>query len=312
MSNTHIALLCATRRGFLVLQKLIALAPSAKLVVFSFKEEPGEPAFFDDIRTLAERHGHRFYEARQLGGERWRQFWEETPLDLMLVVSWRYLIPETVFRRPAHGTFVFHDSLLPSYRGFAPTVWAIANGEDHTGATLFEIAADMDRGPVVAQQRVSIGSDDTIAAVMTRVTEAYLVLLAENLPLLLAGQAPREIQDELQATYTCKRLSDDNRIDWRHSATQIHNLIRAVTTPYPGAFTEFQGQRLSVWAARPLPDFRRYIGVVPGRVVEVRPGEGAVVLTGDGALLLSEVQLEGGAILCAAEVLHSIAHTLGV
>ncbi|MGC8874797.1 MAG: methionyl-tRNA formyltransferase, partial [Chloroflexia bacterium] len=299
-----------TRRGYRFLQKLLALKPDAELIVFSFREEPWEPPFMDDIRELAESRGHRFYEARNVGSRRWQVFWEATPVDLMLVVSWRYRVPPAVFRRPRKGTFVWHDALLPAYRGFSPTVWAILNGEDQTGATLFEMAEEIDSGDIVDQERVPIGPDDPIRVVMERVTEAYLVLLERNLAKLLAGTAPRHPQDPAQATYTCKRLPQDNRIDWSASTKQIYNLIRAVSAPYPGAFTYLDGHKMIVWAARRLEHAPRYVGRVPGRVVEVRPGEGSVVLTGDGALLLTEVQLEGMPPMCASEVLISLSQTL--
>ncbi len=292
----HIAIACATRRGYRLLEALIALQPSAELTVFCFREDAHEPPFLDDIRLLALDHGARFFEGRRIGAQ--RDFWETAPVDLMLVVSWRYLIPAEIYRRPSRGTFVFHDSLLPTYRGFAPTVWAIVNGEDHTGATLFEIADAVDSGEMVAQRRVPIAPDDTIAEVMEQVTQAYLALLAENLPALLDGSAPRTPQDQALATFTCKRLPDDNKIHWTNSTIVIYNLIRAVTTPYPGAFTTLAGRKLILWAARPVE--RRYVGSVPGRVVEIK-AEGSVVLTGDGALLITEVQFEGrGARPCVA------------
>ncbi len=303
----RIVLLCATRRGYRVLERLIEIAPDADLTVFSFREEAHEPPFLDDIRALAEAHGTQFHEARRVGGR--REFWDTTPVDLMLVVSWRYLIPAEIYRRPTRGTFVFHDALLPAYRGFAPTVWAIINGEDHTGATLFEIADEVDSGDIVAQQRVPITADATIAEVLEDVTQAYLWLLEDKLPALLAGTATRSAQDQTQATFTCKRLPEDNRIDWTQSTPRIYNLIRAVTTPYPGAFTSLAGRKLTIWAAHPVE--RRYIGRVPGRVVEIKPGEGSVVLTGDGALLVTEVQLEGEARARAADVLNSLTQTLG-
>ncbi len=306
----RIAVLCATRRGYRFLQKLLTLAPEAELVVFSFHEEPWEPPFLDEIRTLVEAQGHRFHEAKNVGGRRWRDFWETTPVDLMFVVSWRFLVPPEVFRRPRLGTFVWHDSLLPAYRGFSPTVWAILNGEDHTGVTLFEMAEEVDSGDIVDQERVPIGPDDPIRVVMERVTEAYLVLLERNLPLLIAGTAPRRPQDPSQATFTCKRLPQDNRIDWTAPTSQVYNLIRAVSAPYPGAYTYLDGRKLIVWEARRVPDAPRYVGRVPGRVVQVRPGEGALVLTGDGVLLLTQVQLEGMAPTCASEVLHSLSQTL--
>ncbi len=186
----RIALLCATRRGYRVLERLIRLRPDAELIVFSFREEAHEPPFLDDIQRLAEARGATFYEARQVGASKWTDFWTSTSIDLLLTVSWRYIIPREVYERARLGTFVLHDSLLPAYRGFAPTVWAIINGEDHTGVTLFEIAEGVDTGRIIAQQRVPIGADDTIADVMEHVTQTYLEVLAANLPRLL--DAPQQ------------------------------------------------------------------------------------------------------------------------
>jgi methionyl-tRNA formyltransferase len=307
----RIALLCATRRGYRFLEKLIQIAPQAELVVFSFHEDAWEPPFRDDIRALTEAHGGQFYETKAVAAERWREFWDTTPLDLMIAVSWRYLIPREVYSRPHRGTFIFHDSLLPAYRGFGPTVWSIINGEDHTGVTLFEIADDVDSGDIVAQQRVPIGSDDTIADVMEQVTRAYLDLLEANLIALLDGTAPRTPQDHTLATYTCKRLPKDNQLDWTQPTQTIYNLIRAVTHPYTGALTTLDGQPLRVWAAQTIVDYKPYIGRIPGRVVEIRRGQGAVVLTGDGALLITQVQLADNPPVRADEVLNKLALTLG-
>jgi methionyl-tRNA formyltransferase len=307
----RIALLCATRRGYRLLEKLASLAPDVELTVFSFREEPWEPPFLDDIRVLTLAHGGQFFEGKQLGSSRWAPIWESAAVDLMLAVSWRYMLPPSVFRRPRLGTFVFHDSLLPEYRGFAPTVWAILNGEDHTGVTLFEMAEAVDAGDIVDQQRVPIGPDDSIGIILEQVTEVYLQLLERNLNALMRGTAPRRPQDEARASYTCKRLPEDNVVDWSASTERVYNLIRAVSKPYPGAYTYLQGERLRVWAARRLTPERRYLGRVPGRVAEVRPSEGVVVLTGDGALLLTQIQRDGGPIVGAAEVLNSPSQTLG-
>ncbi|MBL8146684.1 MAG: methionyl-tRNA formyltransferase-like protein [Anaerolineae bacterium] len=311
MTGPHIAVLCATQRGVRFVERLAELAPGAALTVFSFREEAHEPPFLDDLKSLTEACGGRFYEARQVGAAKWEGFWRDTPPDLLFMVSWRYLVPRAVYQQARLGAFALHDSLLPAYRGFAPTVWAIINGEEHTGVTLFEVAEGVDTGPIVAQRGVPIYPDDTIADVLSRVTESYLDVLEEQLPALLAGNAPRTVQDVREATFTCRRLPEDNRIDWSRPAAEIYNLIRAVTAPYPGAFTTFSGRRLSVWTAQPLAGYSPYVGRVPGRVVEVRSGEGSVVLTGDGALLLTNVQFEGEPRRNASEVLTSLSHTLG-
>lgn len=307
----HIAVLCATQRGIRFVERLSSLAPDAALTVFSFREEPHEPPFLDALKAMTEAHGGQFHETRHVGASRWEPFWHATPPDLMLMVSWRYLVPAAVYQRVRLGAYVLHDSLLPAYRGFAPTVWSIINGEDHTGVSLFEAAEGVDTGPILAQKRVPIGPEDTIADVLPRVTETYLDLLTTYLPALLAGNVPRTAQDETQATYTCRRLPDDSRIDWAQPASVIHNLIRATTAPYPGAFTAFEGQKLIIWAAQRLPHYLRFVGAVPGRVVEVRPGAGSVVLTGDGALLLTDVQRADEPHRNAADILNRLSHTLG-
>lgn len=306
----RIALLCATGRGLRFLQKLIALQPDAELVVFSFREDAHEPPFLDAIRDTAGSAGAHFIETKNVASDKWRDFWDSTPLDLMLAVSWRYLIPAQIYQRPRRGTYIFHDSLLPAYRGFAPTVWALLNGAAQTGVTLFEIADAVDSGPIVGQLPVAIRPDDTIATVMDNVTAAYLHLLETHLSALLDGTAVKTPQDHRQATFTCRRLPADNRIDWTGPTERIYNLIRAVTRPYPGAFTTLNGEKLTVWGARRLPDFPPYIGRVPGRVVQ-HGDEGAIVLTGDGALLLTEVQLGDNEPVHAATVLNSLSLTLG-
>lgn len=306
----RIALLCATRRGARFLERLVALAPHAELTVVSFPEEPGEPPFLADIRALAARHGARFAETRQVGSVRHAALWEPAP-DVLIAVSWRYMVPPQVYERARHGAYVFHDSLLPAYRGFAPTVWAVANGEDHTGVTLFEMTEAVDSGAIVDQRPIPIGPDDTIAEVMERVTSVYLTLLDANLAFLLDGSAARRAQDHSLATYTCKRVAADGRIDWSASSRAIHNLVRAHTRPYWGAFTSLDGRECRIWEARVVIDPPVYVGRVPGRVVEVRAGTGVTVLTGDGALLVKTVQLDGDPV-AASEVLRPVGLTLGI
>ena len=304
----HIVLLGAARRGYRFLETLATLVPDCHLTVLSFREEPSEPPFLDDIRALANARGAQFREAKTIHARKPGGVWEQ-PFDLLFAVGWRYMVPSAVYRRARLGAYVFHDSLLPKYRGFSPTVWAMINGEDHTGVTLFEMAESVDSGLIVGQERVPIGLDDDIAAVQERVTQAYLSLLAQSLPGLRAGALSGLPQDESQATYTCKRLPEDNKIDWRLGTREVYNLIRAVTRPYPGAYTTLNGDEMRVWRAERLPDYSRYVGRVPGRVVEIGK-DGAVVLTGDGALLLTEVQVQGREPASAALVLNSLSNTL--
>jgi methionyl-tRNA formyltransferase len=291
------------------LERVLALAKDAELTVVSFPEEAGEPPFLEDIRHLATSHGARFVQTRQVGNEQSAWLWE-TPPDVLFAVSWRYMIPPEVYLRATRGSFVFHDSLLPAYRGFAPTVWAMVNGEDHTGVTLFEMVDAVDAGAIVDQRRIPIGLDDSIADVMERVTTGYLEILEANLSAILNGTAPRRMQDPALATYTCKRVAADGRIDWNASSRTVHDLIRAHTRPYWGAFTTLDGRQLRIWEARRIANAPVYVGRVPGRIIESRRGTGATVLTGDGAVLITRAQLDGEPV-DAAEILRSLGQTLG-
>jgi methionyl-tRNA formyltransferase len=307
----NICILCATRRGHAVLEHLLARFPNDRFWVASFREEPHEPPFLDAIRSLAERHGARFFETRNIASAMEPTVGGGVGIDVMLAVSWRYLIPMQIAARAARGCYIIHDSLLPAYRGFSPTVWAMINGEPVVGATLFHAAETVDSGDIVDQVEVEVGPTDRIGDVMDRVTKAYIELLDRNLPLILQGDAPRYPQDELRATYTCKRLPWDNHIDWTGPTRKIYNLIRAVTYPYPGAYTELEGKRMVVWDAEPVSKDVSYVGRVVGRVVKIEKDAGVVVLTGDGQLMLKKVQVDGEPERCASDVITSLTTTLG-
>ena len=241
---------------------------------------------------------------------KWDGFWNDN-VDLLLMVSWRYLVPKSVYSQARLGSYVFHDSLLPKYRGFSPTVWAMINGEPETGATLFEVTDDVDAGAIVDQRAIPIGSSETIAQVVERVTSAYLQIAEDNFCKLLSGLAQLRPQNHAEATYTCKWTPDDALINWRKSSRSIYDLVRATTRPYPGAFTTVDGRKLTVWSAELPREQRRYVASVPGRIAQVEPGIGTTVLTGDGSILLRNVQLEDEPIANAATILKSPSVTLG-
>ena len=305
----HIVLFCATNRGLEFLLKLRACCPDDELTVVSFREETWEPPFLDRIRCAATEAGATFIERRN-GSSQTSELWTR-PVDLAFMVSWRYLIPMHLLDRAKLGAVVVHDSLLPAYRGFSPTVWAMINGEPECGATMIHAAAEVDAGDIIDQVRIAIAPDDVIATVMDRVTAGYLTMLERNIDLLKSGRAPRMRQDPKLATFTCKRTPGDNLIQWHHPLTRVHNLIRAVGRPYTGAFTFHNGAKLTVWKARIDASARTFVGAIPGRVVEIRPGHGVVVLTGDGSLLVETVQPEGGPEVCAADLITSVSTQLG-
>jgi methionyl-tRNA formyltransferase len=147
-----------------------------------------------------------------------------------------------------------HGSLLPKYRGRVPVNWAVLHGERETGATLHAMVAKPDAGGIVDQMAVPILPDDTALDVFRKVTFAAEVVLDRSLPKLLEGRANPIPQDLARGSNFGGRRPEDGRIDWSQPGQRIHDLVRAVAPPYPGAFTEVAGRRLRILRTRRIPD----------------------------------------------------------
>jgi methionyl-tRNA formyltransferase len=170
--------------------------------------------------------------------------------DFLFSFYYRSLLSEALLSIPTRGALNMHGSLLPKYRGRAPVNWAILNGEHEAGATLHYMVARADAGDIVDQQAVPILRNDDALCVMNKVTVAAETVLARSLPSLLAGTARRTPQQIVAGQYFGRRRPEDGRIDWHRPAIEIHNLIRAVAPPFPGAFTNVDGQKWWIHRAR--------------------------------------------------------------
>jgi methionyl-tRNA formyltransferase len=210
--------------------------------------------------------------------------------DLILSVYYRNMITSKILAVPPLGAFNLHGSLLPKYRGRAPINWAVLHGEPRIGMTLHRMVKSADAGAIVDQEGVDIGPRDTAEQAFRKVLPCARRVLARQIDPLLAGTARETPQDESQATYFGGRKPEDGRITWAQTSVQIFNLIRAVTDPYPGAFTDVDGARLMVWWAEPDSVAARGRHGAPGEVLSVAP---LVVATGDGALELTKIEWRG-------------------
>jgi len=170
--------------------------------------------------------------------------------DFLFSFYYRLMLKAPLLAIPAKGALNMHGSLLPRYRGRVPVNWAIIHGETETGATLHYMTEKPDNGDIVAQTAVPILPDDTAGEVFDKVTVAAELTLYHALPGLIAGTAPRVRQDLSQGAYFGGRKPEDGRIAWSQPATRIHNLVRAVAPPYPGAYAEAGGHRLVVQRTR--------------------------------------------------------------
>jgi methionyl-tRNA formyltransferase len=170
--------------------------------------------------------------------------------DFIFSFYYRWMLGPELLGAARRGALNMHGSMLPKYRGRAPVNWAIARGERETGATLHYMVERADAGDIVDQLAVPILQDDDAREVFAKVTVAAETILARSLPGLIAGTAPRRAQPIEPGHYFGRRRPEDGRIDWRWPARQIHNLVRAVAPPFPGAFAEVGGQRWDIHETR--------------------------------------------------------------
>jgi methionyl-tRNA formyltransferase len=193
--------------------------------------------------------------------------------DFIFSFYYRHMLPASLLAMARRGAYNMHGSLLPKYRGRVPINWAVLKGERETGATLHEMVEKPDAGGIVDQMAVPILPDDRAVEVFRKVTTAAEIVLDRALPGLLDGSARAVAQDLTQGAYFGARKPEDGRIDWSQGARAIHDLVRAVAPPYPGAFTDLQGERLRVLRTRVLPE--------PGR-------RGAALLRAEGGRLVAQ------------------------
>lgn len=309
----RIVFIGGTKRGYLALKSLIENHAHVVCILSLRQDEHELERYEQPIRELADRHQIPCHESKWLSERDYAGLVAEARPDLGFVVGCRVLLAKAIYQIPNLGTLALHDSLLPEYRGFAPLNWSIINGRDHTGVTLFYLNESMDGGDILAQKRVVIGPRDEGPVVYNRICEATVDLVLNAVSLFERGNPPRKSQQAFEGSFTCARVPDDGLIDWKDSTANIFNLVRALAHPYPGAFTFYQGEKLTVWKAEPAESPAPYVGRISGRVVKIARSAGwADVLTGDGILRLRQVQRLDQARQPAAEVLTSIRGTLGL
>jgi len=262
------------------------------VALFTHEDNPHEKIWFKTPALAAREKGVPVFTPEKITTPEWLERITALQPDLILSVYYRNMISEKILGLARLGAFNLHGSLLPKYRGRAPINWAVLHGEPRIGMTLHRMVKKADAGAVVDQEGVAIGPRDTAEQAFRKVLPCARAVLARQMDSLLAGTARETPQDESQATYFGGRKPEDGRIIWTQTSRQIFNLIRAVTDPYPGAFTEADGSRLMVWWAEPeSPATQGHKGRA-GEVLSVKP---LVVATGDGALELTRTDWRGAA-----------------
>jgi methionyl-tRNA formyltransferase len=228
--------------------------------------------------------------------------------DLVVVVAYGQILPQTVLDLPPFGCLNVHTSLLPKYRGAAPIQWAIANGDPETGVTIMKMDAGLDTGPILSTRRTHILLTDDSQILHDRLAQLGAELLVETIPAYVSGKIQPQPQPAEGSTYAAKIKREDGQIDWTLPAEKIWNRLRAFT-PWPGAFTFLQtepkSQLLKIWKAE-IVEKSGTVGIILSA-----DKTGIVVGCGQGALRILELQREGGKRLTAEQFLMGFPLSVG-
>ena len=270
--------------------------------IYTHLDNPGENHFFGSVAHLAAEHNIEVFSPENVNHPLWIERIKQSSPDIIFSFYYRDLICDEILSIPAQGAFNLHGSLLPRYRGRAPLNWVLVNGETETGVTLHKMVHRADAGDIAAQYKVTIDPTDDALRLHKKLTLTAQELLTEQLPLIKKGQVQLTPQDESKATYVGRRTPEDGRLDWNHSATELHNLVRAVSEPWPGAFSLSGTTRFIVWKSRIRQDLP---SAVPGKVLATAP---LIIATAEGALEVVTGQTENSVYMQGSE----LAKTLGL
>jgi len=259
-------------------------------VVATHEDDPQETVWFESVATRARLYGIPVITPEDPNRAETVERVRATSPDLLFSFYYRRMLGPDLLGLPRLGAYNLHGSLLPKYRGRAPVNWAILHGERETGATLHEMVAKPDAGRIVDRERVPILPNDTAREVLEKVTVAAEIVLERSLPALRAGTAKLTPQDLAAGSYFGGRRPQDGGIDPAWPARRIHDLVRAVAPPYPGAFLDVRGKRL-----RLLQTFDSGLPSGPPHQPALLAETGALVLRAadGGRLIVLAAELDG-------------------
>jgi UDP-4-amino-4-deoxy-L-arabinose formyltransferase/UDP-glucuronic acid dehydrogenase (UDP-4-keto-hexauronic acid decarboxylating) len=256
--------------------------------IFTHKNDPGENCWFESVEEIARNARIPVFTTAGVNRPEWLERIRGWSPELIFSFNYRRLLCRELLEIPRLGAVNLHASLLPKYRGRCPINWQLIHGEKRSGVTLHHMTERADAGDIIDQEAVAVGPEDNAMDLYRKLIPAAVSVIERRLEGLFSGTAPRRAQDESQASNFGARRPEDGRIDWSRSAVEIHNLVRAVAPPWPGAFADGKDGRLMVYRSRPH-------AAVPGLPAPA-PGERAdregVTYAGTGAGLLELLEFE--------------------
>ncbi|MBL8896859.1 MAG: bifunctional UDP-4-amino-4-deoxy-L-arabinose formyltransferase/UDP-glucuronic acid oxidase ArnA [Planctomycetes bacterium] len=275
------------------------------VAVFTHRDDPHENVWFGSVAEVAAKHGIPVFAPSDANHPLWLARLRAMAPDILFSFYYRDMLSRELLAIPRLGGLNLHGSLLPRYRGRCPVNWVLVHGETETGVSLHHMVAKPDAGDLVDQERIPITDDDTARTLMGKCRDAARVVLDRALPAIAAGCAARVPQDETAASYFGGRKPKDGEISWSSPARTVRNLVRAVTRPYPGAFTHAGRRKLLVWSAA----IDASQSGAPGEILSTEP---LVVACGEGALRIDFGQPADGVSMTGAQLASEMSLVTGM
>lgn len=262
--------------------------------VFSQPDKPkgrGKALQMTPTKEVAVEAGIPVYQPAKIREAQWLSVLEELAPDVIVVVAFGQIIPESILKLPKYGCINVHASLLPKYRGAAPIQWAVIDGEKESGVTTMQMDAGLDTGDMLLKETVALKEKETGGSLFDKLSEVGAQLLIKTLEALENGTVTAQKQPaESPTPYAAMLTKKQGEIDWNQDAKKIECLIRGLN-PWPSAYTHYRGKTLKIWDAQVEPeDSKEKAGF--GTAVKVTKND-LVIQTANGLLSLKEVQPEG-------------------
>ncbi|MGP3590621.1 bifunctional UDP-4-amino-4-deoxy-L-arabinose formyltransferase/UDP-glucuronic acid oxidase ArnA [Vagococcus sp. WN89Y] len=273
--------------------------------IFTHPDSANENHFFGSVARIAAEHSIPVYAPDEVNHPLWVERIRALNPDVIFSFYYRDLLCDDILACAKAGAYNLHGSLLPAYRGRAPLNWVLVNGETETGVTLHRMLSRADAGNIIAQQRIAIDDNDDAMTLHRKLCEAAKTLLQAVLPAIEKQNFSEAKQDELRASYFGRRTPEDGRLDWERPARALHNLVRAVTDPWPGAYSFVGSHKFIIWKSRLRDDVAP---ARPGTVLSVAP---FLVAAADGALEIITGQTENGVYMQGAQLAQSLGLVAG-
>ncbi len=269
--------------------------------VFTHRDVAGENIWFDSVARLAASHNIPVFSPDDINHPIWIRKIRKFNPDIIFSFYYRDMVGSAILEIPPAGCLNLHGSLLPKYRGRCPINWVLVNGEKETGVTLHYMTPRPDNGDIVCQKKIEISDDDTAKSLYKKAVNTSSGMLGEILPQILVGSVSRCPQDHSKATYFGQRSPKDGEILWTKTADEVRNLVRAVTLPYPGAFSYAGDIKCLFWKVSKVPLKNQELS--PGTVVSTDP---LVVACEQEAVKIDFGQQDGGVYMSGAQLAREL------